>query len=153
MANASLRSLMGPLGWFLLLPSMLAALGGAWLIVSGAQLGGDTRSAQGRVVAHQTAQLRRSIGQHSVVEFAVPDGSTVRVVDALVRQGGAVHTIGESVTVGYPAADPSQAQISSTSWVTTFLGAIMLFVSCIGMALGGLLLRLRPKVVPIATVG
>ena len=145
MANTSLRSFLRPLGWFFLFNSALVALGGAWLIFSSVHLGDDTRTAQGRVVAHQTAKLKLSIGQHSVVEFNLPDGRTMRIVDSLVRQGGAVHKIGEVVTVSYPVADPMQAQITSSNLVQIFLGVGMLFMSTIGIVIGWLLLRFNPK--------
>ncbi len=75
----------------------------------------------------------------------------MRFVDSLLRRGGAVHKIGETVTVRYPAGDPAQAQISGSAWIKTFIGVIILFFSTIGVAVGWLLLRLRPKSAPPAT--
>lgn len=153
MSNTSYRSFLGPLGWIFLFPSALTALGAVWLILTGANVVGDTRSAEGRVVAHQASQLNqgRVTGQHSVVEFAAHDGRTLRVVDSLLRKGGAVHKIGEAVTVRYPASDPLQAQISSSAWIKTLMGVGLLFFSTIGMLVGWLMLRLRPKTAPTAT--
>ncbi len=147
MSDSSYRSFLGPLGWIFLVPSVLTALGAVWLILTGANVVGDTRSAEGRVVAHQAAQLNqgRVTGQHSVVEFAAHDGRTLQVVDSLLRKGLAVHKIGETVTVRYPANDPQQAQISSSAWIKTFMGVGLLFFSTIGIFVGWLLLRLRPK--------
>lgn len=146
-SSSSARGFMGVLGWILLLPSALTALGAAWLILTGTNLVGNTRSAEGRVVAHQAAQLNqgRGSGQHSVVEFSAHDGRTLRVVDSLLRRGGAVHKIGEAVTVRYPANDPLQAQISGSAWLKTLMGLGLLVFSTIGMFVGWLLLRLRPK--------
>ncbi|MES2952398.1 MAG: DUF3592 domain-containing protein [Pseudomonadota bacterium] len=148
--TSSYRSFLGPLGWIILLPSVLTAVGAVWLILTGASLVGDMRSAEGRVVAHQDAFLSqgRTTGKHSVVEFATHDGRSLRVVDSLLRRGGAVHKIGETVTVRYPAGDPLQAQISGSAWIKTLMGVGLLFFSTIGLAVGGLLLRLRPKAAP-----
>lgn len=147
MSKTSLRRFLGPLGWFLLVPSALTALGAAWLIATGTSLVGDMRSAKGRVVAHQTAFLNqgRGMGQRSVVEFTAHDGRTVQVVDSLLRQRAAVHAMGETVTVRYPTNDPLQAQISGSAWVKTIAGVALLFFSSIGMFVGWLLLRLRGK--------
>ncbi len=152
MSDSSYRSFLGPLGWIFLVPSVFTALGAVWLILTGANVVGDTRSAEGRVVAHQASQLNQSrgMGKLSVVEFAAHDGRTLRVVDSLVRQGMAVHKIGETVTVRYPASDPMQAQISSSAWIKTFMGIGLLFFSTIGMLVGWLMLRLRPKKAPFA---
>ncbi len=151
--TTSLSRFFGPLGWFFQLPSALTALGAAWLIATGMNVVGNMRSVDGRVVAHEAAQLNqgRGTGKHSVVEFSAHGGRTMRVVDSLLRQGGAVHKIGETVTLRYPASDPMQAQISGSAWIKTFMGIGLLFFSTIGMFVGWLLLlRLRPKALPPA---
>lgn len=144
---------MGLMGWFILLPSVLIALGAVWLILTGVDVVGDTRSAEGRVIAHRATQIKqgRALGKLSVVEFAAHDGRSYTVVDSLVRMNAAAHIIGEKVTVRYPTNDPSQAQISGSAWIKTIWGVAMLFSSSIGMLLGWLLLRFRPKAVsPVA---
>ena len=147
MAKPSYRRFLRPLGWFLLLPSALTALGAAWLIAKGMNFAGDLRSAEGRVVAHQTAFLNqgRGSGQYSVVEFSAHDGRSFRVVDALLRQHAAVHALGETVTVRYPVADPSRAQISGSAWIKTVIGLGLLVFSSISMVMGYLLLRWHRK--------
>lgn len=140
---SSLRRILGLLGWFVLLPSALTVLGAAWLL-GGSLPGGDMRTAPGRVVGHETTQLHRSVGEKSVVEFAAHDGRTLRVVDSLVRQGAAVHKVGEAVTVRYPAQDPLQAEIGGSSIVKRVLGWALLLCGGLGMLAGWLLLRLRP---------
>ena len=150
MANSFLRPFLGLLGWFLLVPGALAALGAFWLLASGLNLVGDTRSAQGRVVAHEVVILhasggRQVHGKKSVVEFTSHDGRSMRVTDSLVRRQQAVHTLGEAVTVRYPTSDPLQAEIGSSSWIKGFIGIGMLLAGLVAAAVGGLLLRLRPK--------
>ncbi len=138
-----MRRFFGLLGWFVLLPSVLTVLGAVWLL-GGSLSGGDMHTAPGRVVGHETTKLHRSVGEKSVVEFAAHDGRTLRVVDALVRQGGAVHKVGEAVTVRYPAHDPLQAEIGGSSIVKRVLGWALLLFGGLGMLAGWLLLRLRP---------
>lgn len=147
----SFRRFLGLLGWVFLVPSLLVAPGAAWMVF-GIGGGSDLRTAQGRVVAHQSVQLKRSFGERSVVDFTAHDGRSFRVADPLVRQGHAIHKIGESVTVRYPAADPAQAEIGSSSSIRSAIGWVLLIASAAGVALGGLLLRLRPKTSVVATV-
>lgn len=149
MTLTSFRRFFGLFGWLLLVPSTLTALVAGWLLATGLHMVGDTHSAQGRVVAHESAVAgpaqRQAHGQKSVVEFVASDGRTVRFTDALVRRLQAVHDVGDTVTVRYPAKDPSQAEISSSNALKVFLGAVVLLFSAVGMASGWLLLRLRPK--------
>lgn len=143
-SSSPVRRFLGLLGGFLLATSLLTGLGAAWMVFGTGGSGG-LRTAQGRVVAHETAQLKRSSGQRSVVEFTAHDGRSVRVTDALVRQGQAVHRVGESVTVRYPAADPAQAEIGSSFWIRTVAGWVLLVFSGLGALAGWLLWRLRPR--------
>ncbi|WP_405001068.1 DUF3592 domain-containing protein [Hydrogenophaga palleronii] len=131
------------------MPSALTALGAAWLLASSLNTLDNMQTAQGRVVGHQDAVVgpstRRAFGQQSIVEFVASDGRSLRFTDDVVRQLQAVHDVGEKVTVRYPANDPSKAEISSSSMVKVFIGAVLLLFSGIGLVLGWLLLRLSPK--------
>lgn len=138
------RRFLGVLGGLVLLTSVLTALGAAWMVF-GIGGSGDMRTAPGRVVAHETVQLKRSSGERSVVDFTAYDGRSFRVTDTLVRQGQAAHKVGESVTVRYPAADPAQAEIGGSSWVRMLAGWVLLVFSGPGMLAGWLLWRLRPR--------
>lgn len=142
--SSPVRRFLGLLGGFLLAMGLLTGLGAAWMVF-GMGGGGDMRTAQGRVVAHETAQLKRGSGQRSVVEFTAHDGRSLRVTDALVRQGQAAHEVGESVAVRYPAADPAQAEIGSSFWILRVVGWVLLVFSGLCMLAGALLWRLRPR--------
>ncbi|RYF76137.1 MAG: DUF3592 domain-containing protein [Comamonadaceae bacterium] len=148
------RQFFGIIGWILLVPSSLTALGAAWMLASGMNMLGGTHTAQGRVVALHELFVgpanRKGMAHQSVVEFATPEGRTVRFTDSMARQNQAAHKVGENVTVRYDAKDPSQAEISSSSIVKVVFGAIMFFGSAVGMAVGWLLLRLRSKAGAIA---
>lgn len=149
MSTPSFHRFFGLLGWIVLVPSVLTALGAAWLLASSLNMLGGMETAQGRVVAHKDGfvgpSTRRAFGQHSIVEFKANDGRTVHFTDSVLRQNQAVHKIGETVMVRYSANDPTQAEISSSRMLKIIMGAVMLLFSAIGMAVGGLLLRLRPK--------
>ena len=101
------------------------------------------------MVAHHEsttgASHRRTLSRQSVVEFATRDGRTQRFTDGVARQGGAMHDIGESVTVRYDAKDPSRAEIASSTAVKVLGGGVLLLFSGVGVAAGWLLLRLRGK--------
>src|SRR3989344_1987056 len=129
MSTSTFRRFFGLLGWILLVPSALTALGAAWLLASGMNILGDTHTAKGRVVAHEEimtgAAHRRGLAKKSIVEFAAGDGRRFRFT--------------------HPAQDPPQAEISSPAAVKIVAGTVMLLSSAIGMALGWLLLRLRPR--------
>lgn len=142
--SSPIRRFLGVLGGLVLLTSVLTSVGAAWMVFG---IGGsaDMRTAPGRVVAHETVQLKRSSGERSVVDFTAHDGRSFRVTDTLVRQGQAAHKVGESVTVRYPAADPAQAEIGGSSWVRTLAGWVLLVFSGLGMLVGMLLWRLRPR--------
>lgn len=148
------RRFFGLIGWLLLVPSTLTALGAAWMLASGMNMLGGTHTAQGRVVALHELFVgpanRKGMAHQSVVEFVTPDGRPVRFTDSMARKNQAAHKVGESVTVRYDAKDPSQAEISSSSIVKVVFGAVMLLGSAVGMGLGGLLLRLRSKAGAIA---
>jgi len=151
MPSPTSHRLLSVFGWLLLVPSSLAALAALWLLASAWGLGSDTRTADGRVVGHETSGLKLSVGQKSVVEFSAHDGRTLRVADPVVRQGGAVHKIGEAVKVRFPAEDPLQARIVGSALVQGFVAAVLLLFSAVGALAGWLLLRLRPRVaVPAA---
>ncbi|WP_433852320.1 DUF3592 domain-containing protein [Stenotrophomonas nitritireducens] len=135
------RRFLGLLGMFVFLTSLLTALGAAWMVF-GLGGGSDLRTAQGRVVGQQNVQLKRGPGARSIVEFTTHDGRSFQVTDALVRQGQAIHEVGESITVRYSAADPTQAEIGSSFWLRTVAGWVLLAASAAGMAVGGLLRRL-----------
>lgn len=141
------RRFFGLLGWLILLPSVLAALGAAWILASGLNMLGNMHTAKGRVVAHHEVYVgpshKRALAQHSIVEFVASDGRTLRFTDALARQLQAVHKVGEPVTVRYSTQDPSQAEISSSTTLKIIIGAVMLLFSAIGMAAGWVMLRLR----------
>lgn len=145
----SLRGFFGLLGWALLVPSAITALIATWLLATSLHLVGDTYSAKGRVVALESvvtgSSSRQAHGKKSVVEFVANDGRTVRFTDSLVRQLQAVHDVGDTVTVHYPANNPAQAEISSSNTLKIFLGAVWLLFSAAGMVAGWLLLRLRPR--------
>jgi hypothetical protein len=149
MSSSTFRRFFGLLGWILLVPSALTALGAAWLLASGMNMLGDTHTARGRVVAHEEimtgAAHRRGLAKKSIVEFAAGDGRRFRFTDSVARQQKAIHEVGETVSVRYSAQDPSQAEISSSTAVKIVAGTVMLLSSAIGMALGWLLLRLRPR--------
>ena len=151
MSSSTFRRFFGLLGWILLVPSALTALGAAWLLASGMNMLGDTHTARGRVVAHEEimtgAAHRRGLAKKSIVEFAAGDGRRFRFTDSVARQQQAIHEVGETVSVRYSAQDPSQAEISSSTAVKIVAGTVMLLSSAIGMALGWLLLRLRPRAV------
>lgn len=78
MSTSTFRRFFGFLGWILLVPSALTALGAAWLLASGMNMLGDTHTAKGRVVAHEEimtgAAHRRGLAKKSIVEFAAGDG-------------------------------------------------------------------------------
>lgn len=149
MSSSTFRRFFGLLGWILLVPSALTALGAAWLLASGMNMLGDTHTTRGRVVAHEEimtgAAHRRGLAKKSIVEFAAGDGRRFRFTDSVARQQQAIHEVGETVSVRYSAQDPSQAEISSSTAVKIVTGTVMLLSSAIGMALGWLLLRLRPR--------
>jgi hypothetical protein len=152
MPSSTTHRLLSALGWALLVPSGLAALGAIWLLAWSLGWGSDTRTAAGRVVGHEASRLKLSAGQKSIVEFSAHDGRTLRVADPLVRQGGAVHKVGETVKVRYPVNDPVQAEIVGSVLVQGFMGAALLLFSALGVLAGGLLLWLRPRgVAPAAT--
>ena len=79
------------------------------------------------------------------MEFVAGDGRAYSFTDSVARQQQAIHKVGETVSVRYSAQDPSQAEISSSTAVKIVTGTVMLLSSAIGMALGWLLLRLRPR--------
>lgn len=149
MNTSTFRGLLGFLGWFLLVPGALTALGAAWLLASGMSLLGGTLTAQGRVVAHEETFVgpshRKALARKSIVEFVAGDGRTLRFTDSVARQLQAVHKVGEAVTVRYPAKDPAQAEISNSTTIRSFIGVVMLLFGAVGMAAGWLLLRLRPR--------
>src|SRR3989344_3164767 len=122
MSPSPFRRFFGLLGWILLVPSALTALGAAWLLASGMNMLGDTHTAKGRVVAHEEI-----------------------MTGAAHRQQQAIRVVGKPVSVRSSAQDPSQAEISSSTAVKIVAGTVMLLSSAIGMALGWLLLRLRPR--------
>ncbi|MBU1351319.1 MAG: DUF3592 domain-containing protein [Gammaproteobacteria bacterium] len=148
------RRFFGLIGWILLVPSTVTALGAAWMLASGMNMLGGTHTAQGRVVALQELFVgpanRKGLAHKSVVEFVTTDGRAVRFTDSMARQNQAAHKVGENVTVRYDAKDPSQAEISSSSVVKVVFGIAMLVGSAVGMAVGWLLLRLRSKADAIA---
>ncbi len=148
-SRTTVRRFFGLLGWILLLPSVLTAVGAAWMLASGLGMLGGTHTATGRVVAHHEgtvgASHRRTLSRQSVVEFATRDGRTQRFTDGVARQGGAMHDIGESVTVRYDASDPSRAEIASSTAVKVLGGSVLLLFSGVGVVAGWLLLRLRGK--------
>lgn len=141
------RRFIGLLGWMVLLTSVLAALGAAWILASGLNMLGDMHTATGRVVAHQEVEVvpshKSALAQHSIVEFVANDGRTLRFTDSMARQHLAAHKIGETVTVRYSAQDPSQAEISSSTTLKIIVGAVMLLFSAIGIAVGWVMLRVR----------
>jgi hypothetical protein len=145
MPSSTSHRLLSVLGWLLLVPSGLTALGALWLLASSLGLGSDTRTVAGRVVGHEASRLKLSTGQKSIVEFSAHDGRTLRVADPLVRQGGAIHKVGETVKVRYPAEDPVQAQIVGSVLVQGFIGGVLLLFSALGVLAGWLLLWLRPR--------
>lgn len=148
-SSSTVRRFFGLLGWILLVPSALTALGSAWLLASSLNFLGDMQTAQGRVVGHHDSFVgtssRRAFAQQSIVEFVARDGRSVRFTDSVLRQLQAVHDVGETVTVRYPTNDPSKAEIGSSGMLKIFIGSILLLFSGVGMAVGWLLLRLRPK--------
>lgn len=143
------RQFLGLLGWVLLVPGALTALGAAWLLASSLNLVGDMRSAPGRVVAlvpgTSGTMGRTAHGSQSMVEFTTHEGQTLRVTDPVLRRLQAQHSVGESVTVRYPSRDPSQAEIGSSRWIKGLIGVGLLLAGLVGMAVGGLLLRFRPR--------
>ena len=153
-SSATVRRFFGLLGWILLVPSALTAMGAAWMLASGLGMLGGTHTATGRVVAHHEVKTgpahRSGLSRQSIVEFATSDGRTQRFTDGVARQGGAVHDIGESVTVRYDAQDPSRAEIGSSTAVKVLGGGVMLLFSGVGVLAGWLLLRLRRRAGSIA---
>ena len=151
LSTSTVRGFFTVLGWILLVPSALTALGSAWLLASSLNLVGDLQTAKGRVVGHHDSftgpSNRRAFAQQSIVEFEASDGRTHRFNDSVLRQKQAVHEVGEIVTVRYPASDPSKAEIRSSSLLKTGIGAVLLLFSGVGVALGWLLLRFRPKAI------
>jgi hypothetical protein len=147
--TSTVRRFLGLLGWVLLVPSALTALGAAWMLASGLGMLGGTQTATGRVVAHQDVTVgpssRRGLARHSVVEFEAADGRTQRFTDAVARQNQAVHRIGETVTVRYDARDPSRAEIGGSTTVKVLGGGVLLLFSGVGVLAGWLLLRWRRK--------
>lgn len=152
--NNTFRRFFGVLAWLLLVPSALTALGAAWMLASGLNLLGDSRTAEGRVVGHQDVTVgtsqQRAFAQHSIVEFVTSDGRAVRFTDSVARRNQAVHKVGEAVTVRYPAKDPAQAEISGSTGLKVVIGAVLLLFSAIGVGAGVLLLRFRPRAAPSA---
>lgn len=148
-SRTTVRRFLGLLGWMLLVPSVLTAMGAAWMLASGLGMLGGTHTATGRVVAHHEsttgASHRRTLSRQSVVEFATRDGRTLRFTDGVARHGGAMHDIGESVTVRYNAKDPLRAEIASSTAVKLLGGSVLLLFSGVGVVAGWLLLRLRGK--------
>ena len=148
-ATSAVRRFFGLLGWILLVPSALTALGAAWMLASGLGMLGGMHTATGRVVAHQEVTTgshgRRGLARQSVVEFVAGDGRTLRFTDDVARQGHAMHKIGETVTVRYDANNPSRAEIRSSTAVKVLGGGALLVFGGIGMLVGGLLLRLRRR--------
>lgn len=152
MPSFTTRRVLGIFGWVLLVPSGLTALVSLWLLASSLGLGSDTRTVAGRVVGHESARLKRGGGQKSVVEFSAHDGRTLRVADPMVRQGFAVHKVGEAVKVRYRADDPVQAEIVGSVFVQGLVSGVLLLLSTVGVLAGWLLLRLRPRcATPVAT--
>lgn len=149
MSTFTFRRLLGPLGWILLVPSLLTALGAAWMLASGLNMMGGTHTAQGRVVAHEEIMTgpahRRGLAKKSVVEFVASDGRRMTFTDSVARQQQAIHKVGETVSVRYSAQNPSQAEISGSTAVKIVAGVVMLLASAIGIAAGWLLLRLRSR--------
>lgn len=145
MPSFTTRSVLSIFGWVLLVPSGLTALVSLWLLVSSLGLGSDTRTVEGRVVGHEASRLTRSTGQKSVVEFSAHDGRTLRVADPMVRQGFAVHKVGEAVKVRYLTKDPVHAEIVGSVFVQGLIGGVLLLLSTVGVLAGWLLLRLRPR--------
>ncbi|PJI96049.1 uncharacterized protein DUF3592 [Acidovorax sp. 69] len=149
MSTSTFRRFFGLLGWFLLVPSTLTALGAAWILASGMNMLGDTHNVKGRVVGHEEIMTgpphRRGLAKKSIVEFVASDGRTFSFTGSVARQQQAIHKLGETVAVRYSAKSPSQAEISSSTTVKIVVGAVMLLSSAIGMVFGGLLLRLRPR--------
>lgn len=152
-STSTARGFFTLLGWILLVPSAITALGSAWLLVSSLNLVGDLQSAKGRVVGHHDTFIgpstRREFAQQSIVEFEASDGRTHRFNDSLLRQQQAVHDVGETVTVRYPASDPSKAEIHSSSLLKTGIGVVLLLFSGAGVALGWLMLRFRSKAIKV----
>src|SRR3990167_1720668 len=119
MSTSTFRRFFGLLGWILLVPSALTALGAAWLLASGMNMLGDTHTAKGRVVAHEEIMTgpshRRGLAKKSIVEFAAGDGRRFRVTDSVARQQQPTQGVGEPVSVRSPPQAPSQAEISSST--------------------------------------
>ena len=94
-STSTVRRFFGLLGWILLVPSVLSALGAAWMLASGLGMLGGTHTATGRVVAHQDVTVgtstRRGFARHSIVEFVAADGRTHRFTDGVARRNQAVH--------------------------------------------------------------
>lgn len=155
-STSTVRSFVTLLGWIVLVPSTLTALGAAWLLASSLHTGSDLQTAQGRVVGHHDKfvgkSTRREFAQQSIVEFESSGGRIHRFTDSLLRQGQAVHELGETVTVRYPANDPSKAEIRNSGFLRTGIGSVLLLFSGIGMALGWLMLRFRPKAIKATSV-
>jgi hypothetical protein len=150
-STSTARGFFTLLGWFLLVPSALTALGSAWLLASSLNLEGDQQTAKGRVVGHHDSFIgpsnRREFAQQSIVEFVASDGRTYRFNDSVLRRLQAVHDVGETVTVRHPASDPSKAEIQSSNLLKTGIGTVLFLFGGVGVALGWLLLRFRPKAI------
>ena len=153
-STSTVRRFFGLFGWILLVPSVLSALGAAWMLASGLGMLGGTHTATGRVVAHQDVTVgtstRRGFARHSIVEFVAADGRTHRFTDGVARRNQAVHDIGETVTVRYDAKDPSRAEIGSSTTFKVLGGGVLLLFSGVGVLVGWLLLRLRSKAGAVA---
>ena len=153
-SRTTVRRFFGLLGWILLVPSVLMAVGAAWMLASGLGMLGGTHTATGRVVAHQDVTVgtstRRGFARHSIVEFVAADGRTHRFTDGVARRNQAVHDIGETVTVRYDAKDPSRAEIGSSTTFKVLGGGVLLLFSGVGVLVGWLLLRLRSKAGAVA---
>ena len=153
-STSTVRRFFGLLGWILLVPSVLSALGAAWMLTSGLGMLGGTHTAAGRVVAHQDVTVgtftRRGFARHSIVEFVAADGRTHRFTDGVARRNQAVHDIGETVTVRYDAKDPSRAEIGSSTTFKVLGGGVLLLFIGVGVLVGWLLLRLRSKAGAVA---
>ena len=145
MPSSTTHRLLSLFGWVLLVPSGLTALVSLWMLASSLGLGSDTRTVAGRVVGHEASRLKLSAGQKSIVEFSAHDGRTLRVADPMVRQGFAVHKVGEAVKVRYLTDDPVQAEIVGSVFVQGLISAVFLLLSTVGVLAGWLLLRLRPR--------
>ncbi len=151
MSNPSLKTLLSWLGIVILLPSVPTALAGLWMIGSGGTWWGDVQRTEGRVVALQTAHLNlgKGYGAHSIVEFKSHDDHITRVTDPVLRLGGAMHKVGDVVSVRYPKDEPEQAQISSSSLMQTIFGTVLIIVGGGGGAIGLIMFRFGRRRAPV----